>query len=163
MALTPKQQRFVDEYLIDLNGAQAAIRCGYSEKTAKEQASRLLTDVNVAKAVAAAQQERSERTQVTADSVVRELALIGFENMGVYASWGPDGVRLVESSEVDTRPVAEVRETHSKYGTSVSFKLHDKVAALEKLGKHLGIFTERSEVTHKGSVTLDGIREALTA
>lgn len=154
MALTPKQQRFVEEYLIDLNATQAAVRAGYSEKTSEVIGHQLLKKTLVAEAVAQAQAERSERTEVTADNVVRELARIGFEDMGVYAKWGPDGVSLVESSEVDTKPVAEVKETHSKYGSSISFKLHDKVAALEKLGKHLGIFIDRAEIEHKGAVKL---------
>ena len=158
MSLTPKQQRFVEEYLVDLNATQAAIRAGYSAQTAAEQASRLLTNINVAGAVAEAQADRSERTQITADNVLKELALIGFEDMGDYAQWGPDGVTLLESSDVNTRPVAEVKETHSKYGTSVSFKLHDKVGALEKLGKHLGIFVDRSDVHHSGGVSV-GLRE----
>lgn len=74
MALTPKQQRFVEEYLIDLNATQAAIRAGYSAKTAKQQGGRLLTNVDVSEAVAAAQTERSEKTGVTVDWVLTEAA-----------------------------------------------------------------------------------------
>lgn len=144
--------------MIDLNATQAAIRAGYSAQTAYEQGSRLLRNAEVQEFVSKAQQERSERTGITADRVLQELALIGFVDMGDYARWSPDGVTLLESSEVNTRPVAEVKETHSKYGTSVSFKLHDKVGALEKLGKHLGIFVDKSEVTHSGAVSV-GLRE----
>lgn len=71
--LTEKQDMFVKEYLIDLNATQAAIRSGYSEKTAQEQSSRLLSNVMIAEAVAKAQQERSERTEITQDDVVRGL------------------------------------------------------------------------------------------
>ena len=71
--LTPKQQRFVDEYLIDLNATQAAIRAGYSEKTAQEQSSRLLSNVIVSDAIRQAQQERQKRTLVTQDDVIRGL------------------------------------------------------------------------------------------
>jgi phage terminase small subunit len=77
MALTPKQQKFVTEYLIDLNGTQAAIRAGYSAKTANEQASRLLTNVSVAQALAEAQAKLSERSEITAEMVMRELWAIG--------------------------------------------------------------------------------------
>lgn len=70
--MTPKQEQFVREYLIDLNGAQAAIRCGYSPKAAKEQASRLLTNANVAAAVAKAQAERAAKCDVDAAWVLRE-------------------------------------------------------------------------------------------
>lgn len=68
--LTPKQQRFVEEYLVDLNATQAAIRAGYSPKTANEQASRLLANVNVKAAVAEAQKRLSERTEITQDMVL---------------------------------------------------------------------------------------------
>ncbi len=71
--LTPKQQCFIEEYLIDLNAAQSAIRAGYSEKTAKQQASRLLTNVDVAAAIAKAKRERSEATKIDAEWVLREL------------------------------------------------------------------------------------------
>jgi hypothetical protein len=71
--LTPKQQRFVDEYLVDLNATQAAIRAGYAAKTAQVQSSRLLSNVMVATAISAAQAARSARTQVTADEVLTRL------------------------------------------------------------------------------------------
>lgn len=71
--LTPKQQRFVEEYLIDLNATQAAIRAGYSEKTAKEIGSENLTKPNIAKAIQEAQESLSNKTQLTVDIVVQGL------------------------------------------------------------------------------------------
>ncbi len=71
--LTPKQQRFVEEYLIDLNATQAAIRAGYSEKTAQEQSSRLLSNVMVQEAVQKAKNKLSERTELTVEMVVQGL------------------------------------------------------------------------------------------
>jgi len=76
--LSPRIQRFVDEYLIDLNGTQAAKRAGYSAHTAPEQASRLLTNVKVQAAIAVARKAQQERTGITADKVLREIALIAF-------------------------------------------------------------------------------------
>ncbi len=70
IAMTPKQQRFVTEYLVDLNATQAAIRAGYSEKTARSQGQRLLTNVDIAMAIEAGQAKRSERTEVTQDYVL---------------------------------------------------------------------------------------------
>jgi phage terminase small subunit len=78
--LTPKQAQFVREYLIDLNATQAAIRTGYSAKTAYSQGQRLLRDVEIAKALAEAQAARSERTEITADMVLQELWAIGRAN-----------------------------------------------------------------------------------
>ncbi len=73
MSLTPRQARFVEEYLLDLNATQAAIRAGYSKKTANEQGARLLAKVSVRKAVAEARQARSERTEITQDEVIQGL------------------------------------------------------------------------------------------
>ena len=71
--MTPRQQRFVDEYLVDLNASQAAIRAGYSVRTAEQQGPRLLGNVEIATAVRSAQQARSERLQITQDDVLRGL------------------------------------------------------------------------------------------
>ena len=71
--LTPKQQRFVDEYLIDLNAKQAAIRSGYSPKTAEQQGFQLLKKTSVSEAIEQAKQERQKRTLVTQDDVIRGL------------------------------------------------------------------------------------------
>lgn len=73
MTLTPKQQRFVAEYLIDLNATQAAIRAGYSVRTAKQQGSRLLTNVDIASAVAGKQAKVGDRLEITAEKVLRDL------------------------------------------------------------------------------------------
>jgi phage terminase small subunit len=82
--LTPKQSRFVEEYLVDLNGKQAAIRAGYSANTAEVQASRLLRIVKIQVALSAAMRARSRNTEVTPDRVLAELAKIGFANMRDY-------------------------------------------------------------------------------
>ena len=69
--LTAKQQRFVEEYLIDLNATQAAIRAGYSPKTANEQGARLLANASVQEAIAKAMAERSRRTGISQDRVIQ--------------------------------------------------------------------------------------------
>ena len=74
--MTDKQARFCEEYMIDLNATQAAIRAGYSPKTANEQAARLLANVSIQNRIAQLQAEQSRRTGVSADRVVRELSLI---------------------------------------------------------------------------------------
>ncbi|KTT62836.1 terminase small subunit, partial [Sphingomonas endophytica] len=77
MALTDKQARFAEEYLVDLNATQAAIRAGYSKATANEQGARLLANASVAEAISAAQKARSERTNITADDVLRFWHRVG--------------------------------------------------------------------------------------
>lgn len=162
--LTPKQQRFVDEYLIDLNATQAAIRAGYSKKTAQEQASRLLSNVMVSDAVLAAKQARSERTEITQDMVLRELAKIGFSDIRKVARWGNTtvlvdgddekereyhGIALIDSSEIDDDTAAAIAEvSQGKDGLKV--KMYDKKAALVDIGKHIGMFTERVDHTSGG-------------
>ena len=148
--LTPKQSRFVEEYLIDMNATQAAIRAGYSAKTANEQAARLLANVSISDAVRLAMQSRSERTNITADRVLQEFARIGFSDMRRFTTWGPSGVSLIASSTLDpddARCVAEVSQTVTEVGGALRFKLHDKVAALTQMAKHLGITPEM--FTHK--------------
>jgi phage terminase small subunit len=159
--LTPKQERFVQEYLVDLDATKAAIRAGYSEKTAAAIGYENLRKPHVNEAVEKAKAERSERTLVTVDQVVEELAKIGFSNMTRVASWGPDGSSLKGSSEIsegDARCVSEVSVNTTvrtdKYGdvtetVNARVKLHDKLSALKMLGQHLGMFVERKEVTGK--------------
>ena len=157
--LTPKQQRFVEEYLVDLNATQAAIRAGYSEKTAQEIGAQNLSKLMVATAIAEAQAARSERTEITQDRVLLEYARIAFSDMRTFAKWGPDGVSLIESDQLPEDAalcVAEVTETTTKHGGSIKFKLHDKRAALDSLAKHLGMFqTEDEEPRHPDAVPLE--------
>ncbi len=163
MSLTPKQARFVEEYLLDLNATAAAKRAGYSEKTAKQQGQRLLTNVDVQAAVTEAQKARSERTNAEADDVVLELKRLAFSNIRQYVEWGPDGVKLKDSTGLDdtaSRCIAEVSETKSEKGGTVKFKLHDKRGALTDLMRHLGLFTDNLNLG--GSVGLrweDALKE----
>lgn len=154
--LPPRQQRFVNEYLIDLNATQAAIRAGYSAKTADVQGPRLLGNVGVAAAIAKAQAKRSERTGITADRVLQELARIGFSDLRKAVSWSGGTVELKSSAELDddtAAAVAEVGQTRD----GVKIKLHDKQAALVSIGRHLGMFTDRTE--HSGAVGVSFVIE----
>ena len=150
--LNRRQILFVLEYLKDLNATQAAIRAGYSERTARSTGHENLTKPDIAAAIKSAMAQRVKRTEVNADSVIQELAAIAFAQMDTYATWGPGGVEL-KSSDVLTynqlAAVSEVTETPSRHGKSIRFKLHDKLRALELLGQHLGIFEmgDRSDPT----------------
>lgn len=146
--MNPKQERFCREYVIDLNGTQAAIRAGYSEKTANEQAAQLLAKLSIKNKIKELQNKIQERTEITADMVVNELAKIGFSNVQDYISSGNE---IADISKVDKKKAASVGaiETVTKTRTvgetevtetTTKFKLYDKVKALEQLGRHLGIF-----------------------
>lgn len=148
-ALTARQRRFVDEYLVDLNATQAAIRAGYSPKTAGAIGAENLSKPEIADAIADAKAKRSERTEITIDRVLKELAAIGFANAGDYFEWGPEGITLRSKDDLTREQqsaVSEVSETVTKAGSTVRVKLHDKVSALEKIGRHLGAFDARIQV-----------------
>lgn len=158
--MTPKQQRFVDEYLIDPNAARAYTAAyGVTGPSAEAAGSRLLRNVKVAEAIRVAQLRRSERTGVTADRVVDELAVIGFSDPRHYATT-KTGLALAEQApEAAMRAVSSVKQW-SKIGEdgneveAVEYRFWDKNAALEKLGKHLGMFVER----HQHEVSVGDIR-----
>lgn len=158
--LTAKQATFVAEYLVDLNATQAAIRAGYSADSADVIGSENLGKPEIAEAVERAMEARAARTGVTQDRVVQELARIAFGDMRKVTTWGPAGVSLVDSSTLDdddAAMVAEASETTSKEGGSLKVKAHDKVRALELLGRHLAMFTDKVEHGGKAfslSVTL---------
>lgn len=138
--LTAKQQRFVDEYLIDLNATQAAIRAGYSEKTAFSIGTENLRKPLIQKAIQQRKQAREQRTEITQDRVIQELAAIGFARATDYAKivpgCGVDFVSTEELTESQKAAVVSIKETQN--GTEI--RLADKLKALELIGKHLGMF-----------------------
>lgn len=142
--MNERHKRFVEEYLIDLNATKAAIRAGYSETSAKQIACELMAREDVQDSVADLIAARSERTRVTADKVIRELARIGFSDLRMFCDWGGHHVTLKAAgtlSDDDAACVEEVGETISKDGASTfKIKLHSKLRALELLGKHTRAF-----------------------
>lgn len=150
MSLTPKQQLFVEQYLVDLNATAAAKRAGYSERTAYAIGRENVQKPEIAAAIQAAMTERSKRTEITMDMVVRELAKVAFTDPRRYMSWGGrGGAKLRPSSELTDDDAAAVAEV-SKVGRNVKFKLHDKVGALKVLKEHLGGIRHQVELTGKG-------------
>lgn len=149
--LNPKQRLFAKEYLKDLNATQAAIRAGYSKKTAAIQAHDLLRKPNIAAQVQKEMDERSKRTEITIDRVLKELARIAFADPRTVMKWGPDGVRLRDSEELtedEAATVAEVSQTISDTGGSIKLKMNDKNTALQMAGRHLKMFTDK--IAHGG-------------
>jgi phage terminase small subunit len=152
VALSAKRARFVEEYLVDLNATQAAIRAGYSPgkgtRSAEVQAERLLRNAEVRAAIAEAKEARSIRTRITQDQVLQELARLGFADVRKVASWDKTSLSLKVSSDLDDDAAAAVAEVAmTEHGPKI--KLHDKLGALTKLGNHLGLFKEKVEVTGK--------------
>lgn len=148
MPLNPKQQAFVREYLIDLNATQAAIRVGYSAKTAKQIGSRLLTVVDVAKAIEAGTAKQADEALVNAKEIIGELKRIGFSDPGQILDERGNCRTLNEMPEDIRRCIASVRFSGDG-GTEVRF--WPKGHALELLGKYrdLKMWTDKVEVTGK--------------
>lgn len=141
--MNPRQRRFVEEYLVDLNATRAAKRAGYAARSATDRGYRLLRKPEIAAAVAKAQKKRAARTRVSADRVVTELAKVAFGDPRRLLSWGPGGVVLRDSAELteaEAALVSEVSETRTAAGGTRKVKLHCKLAALNALGKHLALF-----------------------
>jgi phage terminase small subunit len=165
--LTPKQAAFVQEYLIDLNGTQAAIRAGYSGKNACIIGWENLRKPNIKDAIDQAKRERAERTKVTQDMVVSELAKLGFSNMLDYITPREDGLAYIDLSKLTRAQAACITEFNveqeslnaDKEGivpvNKIRFKLADKKGPLELLGKHLKMFTD--------NVNIPGLSDLLAA
>jgi hypothetical protein len=207
MTLTPKQKRFVDEYLVDLNATQAAIRAGYSERNAGKIGPELLGKTGVSVAIAAAMKARATRTEITQDMVLQRLwsiatadanDLVQYRRNCCRHCWGIDHFYQWTEAEFETakieaakknnaEPTCEggfgfdrlkaanpecpeckgegkgsmhVQDTRNLKGGArlmyagvklgkdgLEVKMHDQMAALEKVARHLGMFKDRTEIS----------------
>ena len=144
--LTAKQKRFANEYIIDLNATQAAIRAGYTSKYANTNANKLLQNTTLAEYIQGLMDERSRRTLVTQDKVVNELANIAFADISSFLKVKNNQVEVFDTDSIQHEMLAAIAEI--KEGNyEISIKLHDKLKALELLGRHLGMFKDTVEVT----------------
>ena len=160
--LTRKMERFAQEYVTDLNGTQAAIRAGYSPKTAKSKASDLLKDPRVQAAVEARLQELAERAKMTQEQVFQELVKVAKADMSTFAEWGPGGVVLKDSKGLrpeDTAAVAEISQTVTEAGGTKRIRLHDKLKALEMLSRYFGMFNDATKEDLTINVNIEGLGE----
>lgn len=169
MALTAKQQRFVDEYLVDLNATQAAIRAGYSQKTARQVGAENLTKPVIADAVAKAQASRSDRVQIDSDWVLTRLASEATADLAdIYDEdgglkpvhdwpliWrqglvaGIEAVEEFETVDGERRSIGMVRKV----------KLSDRIKRIELIGKHVDVQAFKDQIEHKGGINLNVNKE----
>ncbi len=147
MGLNPKQAAFVREYLVDLNATQAAIRAGYSKKTAGVQGHELLKKPEIAAAVAAKGKSAADRAGATAEEILRELGRIGFSDAGQILDERGNCRTLNEMPEDIRRCISSVRFSGDG-GTEVKF--WPKNQALELLGKYRAMWTEKTELSGPG-------------
>lgn len=161
--LTPKQQRFVEEYLIDLNATQAAIRAGYSEKTARDIGCENLAKPNIAKAIEEAQNKRQEQTQIDAAYVLKRLVEI--DQMDVLD---------IMDDQMKIRPVNEWPKVWRQYvvnlenlelsdgeGCFKKIKWPDKVKNLELLGRHVSVGAFKDKVEHSGKLEIQSLSDLM--
>lgn len=161
--LTDKQQRFVDEYLIDLNATQAAIRAGYSEKTAAAIGAENLIKPNIQNAIQEAQAKRQEQTQIDAAYVLRRLVEI--DQMDVLD---------IMDDQMKIRPVNEWPKVWRQYvvnlenlelsdgeGCFKKIKWPDKVKNLELLGRHVSVGAFKDKVEHSGKLEIQSLSDLM--
>lgn len=155
--MTQKQKRFIEEYLIDLNATQAAIRAGYSPDTAYSIGQENLNKPEIKTHIDRAMAERSKRTGVNAERVIQELAKIAFVNAAEVID--PKTATVKEDAlPEDTAAIQSVKvKTFGEDGLEREIKMADKIKALELLGKHLGMFQNNVNVTLGTSDKLDDI------
>ena len=149
--LTAKQRRFVEEYLIDLNATQAAMRVGCPEASASVTACRWLAKARIQEVIAERMRARSRRADITATRVLEEIAYVAFADLGEAFERDGDTVRirkLVDMPEGTRRAVESIREQPTEKGVMRSVKLHSKLTALKLLVDHLGLEApKRHELT----------------
>ena len=176
MALTEKQERFCLEYIIDLNATQAAIRAGYSEDSAGQQGHMLLKNPEIQGRIRDHMDARAARTRITADRVLLELGRIGFADIRRAVQWqanvtgivtddetGEDRmattnqVSLIDSDKIDDDTAYGIAEISQLSTGGLKVKMHDKLGALDRIGKHLGMFIDRqAAVNPDGSAAQPG-------
>lgn len=159
MSLTAKQLRFVEAYLLDPNGTQAAIAAGYSPKSAAVEASRLLSNAKVAGELAARRKVLEIKTGITPERVLSELAKLGFSDIRQIVQWQAhvttmdeddetgeprltvtSQVTINDSADLTDDAAAAVLEVSQTKDGALKIKMHDKLGALVKIGQHLGMF-----------------------
>ena len=157
MKLSPKQQRFADEHLIDLNATQAAIRAGYSPKSAEQQGNRLLRNAKVRAYIDERMAEHSKRTGVNQERIIRELARIAFLDPAQLVDM--DTAELLSDTSADDRAAISSIKVKTMSGEETEMiereiRFADKIKALELLGKRFGMWIDKQQVDVQGAVQI---------
>lgn len=147
LKLTPKQKLFCKYYLISLNATDAAIKAGYSKKTAAEAGYENLTKPHIKEYLESQIKKREQKLEITADKVITEIAKLAFANTSDVLEISDSGVIIKDLKNIDTTCIASAEEIFDKKGMrlGVKIKLHDKTKNLELLGRHLGLFKDKVE------------------
>lgn len=159
MELTDKQERFCQEYLIDLNATQAAIRAGYSSNTAQEIGSQNLSKLIIQERLAELNKSRLEATGISQKRVLEEYAKIAF--FDIRKVYGVDGALLpisqlddAEAGAIASVKTNEIIQDDMVIGETKEVKIFDKIRALQDLAKHLGLFEKDNQQSKPESTTV---------
>lgn len=168
MALRDKQRAFVDEYLIDLNATQAAIRAGYSQKTAQEQGARLLSKAIVQAALSERMKDREIRTEITQDRVLQEIARVAFFDPRKLFNDDGSPKRLIDLDDdsaavVAGLDVATIGNAEVGVGQITKYKIADKMKALDQCMSHLGIGKTKVELSGKVEMPTEALDAKIVA
>lgn len=147
LKLTPKQKLFCKYYLISLNATDAAIKAGYSKKTANRIGTENLSKPVIREYLESQMKRREEKLDITADKVINEIAKLAFANTTDILEITDHGVVIKDLTKLDTSCISSAEEVFDKEGMrlGVKIKLHDKTKNLELLGRHLGLFKDKIE------------------
>lgn len=155
--LSPKQLLFIKYYLVSLNATEAAINAGYSKKTSAKIGFENLQKPEIQAAIQKAMDTRGQKIDLTAERVLREFARVAFSDIRKVMEWNNDGVRLMDSDEIDDDnglSIQSITETTTfsttgQESTKRQIKMYDKIKALELCGRHLGILDGSGKDTSK--------------
>lgn len=143
--MTDKQILFCKEYIVDLNATYAARRAGYAEENAKQIGYELLNKDEIAEYIQSLITERYKRCQISADDVIYELKNVGTSNIQDYMD---DNLNIKPLSQLSIHKAKAIKSikktiTEGEFGTKtqIEFTLHDKLSGLDKLGRHIGLYT----------------------
>jgi len=147
--LTVKQRRFKDEYLIDYNASRAALAAGYSKKTAMFIGAENLKKPKIKYEIELEMAKRAAKSEVTAERIINELALIAFSDITAFVLMGKKGITLQEFKKLPKdvkRCISTIQQNGTGVKAIIKFKLYDKVRALELLGKTRAMFVDKVKV-----------------
>lgn len=172
MKLSPKQERFCQEYIIDLNATQAAIRAGYSKNSAGEIGHENLKKPQIESRISELKAVREKRTEINQDMVVMEIANVAFANIGLVCNWDDEGhITLKAKDDMCEKGLASLKTLESidsfdkdgnKLSTRNRFSMNDKLKALELLSKHLGMLDGSGADKNNTESTLGRLQNALS-
>jgi phage terminase small subunit len=155
-ALSPQELVFIEEYLVDMNPREAAVRAGFKPGQARKHANALLEKQHVQEAIEAAVTARIRRLHLSQDRVLEEYARLAFSNIGDYVDWNAGHITVRAKNEItlDKRAaIQEITETTNREGTQIKLKLYDKKQALDAIAKHMGMFNEKLTIEMQESIS----------